>query len=296
MSGHSKWASIKHKKGAIDAKRGKLFTKIIREITVAAREGGGDTDANPRLRLAIQKAKDANMPSDNIDRGIKKGTGELGGVSYESVSFEGYAVGGVAIVVEGLTDNRNRTTSEVRSYFTKRGGNMAGAGSVAFQFEKKGVFLVKKEDAEEEELLMIALDAGAEDMTSDESFYEITCPMQDFDKVRSALASNNIKIESIEWTRMAPYQAGYDFTTPVVIDRANIKPQDRADWNVNTEGLQGYIYNKPDIVLSGLTEERPLGFPGTGTMFFNESLGYPMWFNGINWVNATGAYLMPPRT
>ena len=198
MSGHSKWASIKHKKGAIDAKRGKLFTKIIREVTVAAREGGGDIDSNPRLRLAIQKAKDANMPSDNIDRGVKKGTGELAGVNYESVSFEGYAIGGVAIVVEGLTDNRNRTTSEVRSYFTKRGGNMAGAGSVAFQFEKKGVFLVKREDAEEEELLMTALDAGAEDMTSDESFYEITCPMQDFDKVRSALTSNNIKIESGE--------------------------------------------------------------------------------------------------
>jgi len=198
MSGHSKWSSIKHKKGAADAKRGKIFTKIIREITVAAREGGGNPDANPRLRLAIQKAKDANMPADNIDRGIKKGTGELEGVSYENVSFEGYALGGVAVIVEGLTDNRNRTTSEVRSTFTKRGGNMAGAGSVSFQFEKKGIFLVKKEDAEEEDLMAVAIDAGAEDFNSDEEFYQITCQPQDFDKVRTGLADKNVKIESGE--------------------------------------------------------------------------------------------------
>ena len=187
MSGHSKWASIKHKKGAADAKRGKIFTKIIREITVAARDGGGDSDTNPRLRLAIQKGKEANMPADNIDRGIKKGTGELEGVSYENVSFEGYALGGVAVIVEGLTDNKNRTTSDVRSIFAKRGGNMAGAGSVAFQFEKKGVFFVKKEDANEEELLNVALEAGAEDLTSDEDFFQIVCAPQDFDKVRTAL-------------------------------------------------------------------------------------------------------------
>ncbi len=198
MSGHSKWASIKHKKGALDAKRGKIFTKIIREITVAAREGGGDPDANPRLRLAIQKGKEANMPADNIERGIKKGTGELEGVSYENLSFEGYAVGGVAVIVEGLSDNRNRTTSEVRSIFTKRGGNMAGAGSVAFQFDKKGVFLVKKEDAAEEELLDIALESGAEDLTSDEDFFQITCAPQDFDKVRTGLSKKNVKIESGE--------------------------------------------------------------------------------------------------
>ncbi len=198
MSGHSKWASIKHKKGAADAKRGKLFTKLIREITVAAREGGGNSDANPRLRLAIQKAKEANMPADNIDRGIKKGTGELEGVSYENVSFEGYAPGGVAVIVEGLTDNKNRTTSDVRSIFTKRGGNMAGAGSVAFQFEKKGVFLVKREDAKEDELLDIALEAGAEDLTSDEDFFQIICAPQDFDKVRTGLKGKNVKVESGE--------------------------------------------------------------------------------------------------
>ncbi|MCK5450474.1 MAG: YebC/PmpR family DNA-binding transcriptional regulator [Candidatus Omnitrophica bacterium] len=198
MSGHSKWASIKHKKGAADAKRGKIFTKIIREITVAARDGGGDSDTNPRLRLAIQKAKEANMPADNIDRGIKKGTGELEGVSYENVSFEGYALGGVAVIVEGLTDNKNRTTSDVRSIFAKRGGNMAGAGSVAFQFEKKGVFFVKKEDANEEELLNVALEAGAEDLTSDEDFFQIVCAPQDFDKVRTALMEKNIRLESGE--------------------------------------------------------------------------------------------------
>jgi YebC/PmpR family DNA-binding regulatory protein len=197
MSGHSKWASIKHKKGAADAKRGKIFTKLIREITVAAREGGGNADANPRLRLAIQKAKDANMPADNIERGIKKGTGELEGVSFENVSFEGYAPGGVAVIVEGLTDNKNRTTSEVRSIFTKRGGNMAGAGSVAFQFDKKGVFMVKRQNATEDELLNIALDAGAEDLTFDEDFFQIICAPHDFDKV-SMVPKNEIKIEDKE--------------------------------------------------------------------------------------------------
>ncbi|MDD5634607.1 MAG: YebC/PmpR family DNA-binding transcriptional regulator [Candidatus Omnitrophica bacterium] len=198
MSGHSKWASIKHKKGALDAKRGKLFTKLIREITVAAREGGGSIDSNPRLRLAVQKAKEANMPADNIDRGIKKGTGDLAGVSYESVSFEGYAPGGVAVMMDGLSDNKNRTTSEVRNIFAKRGGNLAGPGSVAFQFEKKGVFMVKRQDANEEQLLTIALDSGAEDLTSDEDFYEITCAMQDFDKVRSGLVAKGVKLESGE--------------------------------------------------------------------------------------------------
>ena len=198
MSGHSKWASIKHKKGALDAKRGKIFTKLIREVTVAAREGGGNPDSNPRLRLAIQKAKDANMPADNIDRGIKKGTGELEGVSYENVSFEGYALGGVAVIVEGLTDNKNRTTSEVRSIFTKRGGNMAGAGSVAFQFDKKGTFLVARKDIEEDALMTIALESGAEDLTSDEDFFQIVCAPQDFDKVRTGLTEKNVNIESGE--------------------------------------------------------------------------------------------------
>ncbi|MFH1797871.1 MAG: YebC/PmpR family DNA-binding transcriptional regulator [Candidatus Omnitrophota bacterium] len=198
MSGHSKWAGIKHKKGILDAKRGKIFTKLIREITVSSREGGGSPESNPRLRLAIQKAKDANMPADTIERGIKKGTGELEGVSYESVSFEGYALRGVAVIVEGLTDNRNRTTSEVRSIFTKRGGNMAGAGSVSFQFEKKGVFLVSKKSMEEERLMDIALEAGAEDFGPEGDFFEILCAAQVFDKVRTGLVKKGVKIESGE--------------------------------------------------------------------------------------------------
>lgn len=198
MSGHNKWSSIKHKKGAADAKRGRIFTKIVKEIAVAAREGGGNPDANPRLRLAVQKAKDANMPSDNVDRAIRKGTGELEGVSYEEVAFEGYAQGGVAVIVEGLTDNKNRTTAEVRSVFSKRGGNMAGAGSVSFQFEKKGLFLVSKENAEEEELMGIAIEAGAEDFTQEDEFFQITCQPQDFDKVRTALSEKNVKLESGE--------------------------------------------------------------------------------------------------
>lgn len=200
MSGHSKWATIKHKKGALDAKRGKIFTKIIREITVAAREGGGNIESSPRLRLAVQKAKDANMPADNIDRAIKKGTGELEGTTYENISFEGYAPGGVAVIVEVLTDNRNRATSEVRNIFSKRGGNMAGAGSVAFQFERKGLFMVKKQDATEEALMDIVLEVGAEDMTSDEEFFEVTCQPQDFDKVRTGLTNSKVKVESGELT------------------------------------------------------------------------------------------------
>lgn len=198
MSGHSKWASIKHKKGAADAKRGKLFTKLIRELTVAAREGGGGPDANPRLRLAVQKAKDSNMPAGNIERAIKKGTGELEGVSYENVSFEGYAAGGVAVIVEGLTDNKNRTTSEVRTIFSKCGGNMAGVGSVSFQFEKKGIFLVKRETADEDTLMATAIDAGADDFTLDKDFFQITCQPRDFDKVKAWLLKNNVKIESGE--------------------------------------------------------------------------------------------------
>jgi YebC/PmpR family DNA-binding regulatory protein len=195
MSGHSKWATIKHKKGALDAKRGKLFTKLIKEITVAARQGGGSTDANPRLRLAIEKAKDANMPADNIDRALKKGTGELEGTTYENLSFEGYGQAGVAIIVECLTDNKNRATAEIRNIFSKKGGNMAGAGSVAFQFERKGTFTVPKTAANEDDLMGIILDLGAEDMQPDGDFFQITCALHDYDRVRTGLTAKNIKIE-----------------------------------------------------------------------------------------------------
>jgi len=202
MSGHSKWASIKHKKGAADAKRGKLFTKLIRELTVAARKAGGNPDTNPRLRLAIQRAKDSNMPQENIDRGIKKGTGELEGVTYEEITYEGYGPGGVAIMVEVLTDNKNRATSVVRNIFSKRGGNMAGQGSVAWMFEKKGYIVVNKNDATEDTLMTVALDAGAEDMKTEETTFAVTTGQGDFEKVKKAIEDNKIKIEASEITNV----------------------------------------------------------------------------------------------
>ena len=200
MSGHSKWASIKHKKSATDAKRGKIFTKIIKMITVAARNGGGDANTNPALRLAVQKAKEANMPADNIDRAIKKGTGELPGVNYEQVSYEGYGPNGVAFFVEGLTDNKNRLTAEVRNIFSKGGGNLAGSGSVNWLFEKKGFFVINKSDVSEDKLMTVILDAGAEDMSQEADTYEVKSQPQDYEKVKKALDDSNIKIESSEIT------------------------------------------------------------------------------------------------
>jgi YebC/PmpR family DNA-binding regulatory protein len=200
MSGHSKWASIKHKKAATDAKRGKLFTKLIKELTVAAREGGGDADANPRLRLAIQKAKDANMPKDNISNAIKKGTGELPGVTYESMMYEGYGPSGVAILVDVLTDNKNRAAAEIRSIFTKKNGNMAGAGSVAWQFKQKGVIIVDKDKAEEEKLMDIILENGADDMRSEDSCFEISTEIKEFESVKKALEDNKIEMSQAEIT------------------------------------------------------------------------------------------------
>jgi YebC/PmpR family DNA-binding regulatory protein len=199
MSGHSKWATIKHKKGALDAKRGQLFTKLIKEISIAAKSGG-NPDTNPRLRTAIQKAKDSNMPTDNIERAIKKGTGELPGVTYEEVTYEGYGPGGVAILVEVVTDNKNRASSEICSIFAKKGGNMAGAGAVSWIFEKKGFFVVNKKAIDENRLMDIVLEAGAEDMTTEDDNYEIKCSQADFDKVKKALDANKIKTESAEIT------------------------------------------------------------------------------------------------
>lgn len=202
MSGHSKWASIKHKKGAADAKRGQLFTKLIKEITAAARAGGGDPDSNPRLRLALSKAKEGNMPKDNIERAIKKGTGELPGISYEEVMYEGYAPGGVAVMVEALTDNKNRTTAEVRNLFTKNGGNMAGAGSTAWIFHKKGYILIDKSTIAEEKLMEAALGAGAEDLKSEGVSYEVITHPKDIDIVKDALAKAGIQWQSAELTML----------------------------------------------------------------------------------------------
>lgn len=196
MSGHSKWHSIKHKKAAQDAKRGKMFTKIIREISVAARLGGGDTEANPRLRKAIADAKAVNMPNDNIDRAVKKGTGQLEGVNYEEISYEGYGPGGVAIFVQTLTDNKNRTVSELRHIFSKNGGNMGESGCVAWMFDRKGYIVVDKSQTNEDELMDIVIDAGAEDMKSDDSNWEIYTDPADYESVDSALQENNITTET----------------------------------------------------------------------------------------------------
>ena len=202
MSGHSKGATTKHKKAVVDAKRGKLFTKLIREVTVAAKAGGGNVEANPRLRFAMQKAREANMPNDTIERAVKKGTGELEGVLYEEVVYEGYGPGGVAILVEALTDNKNRTSSEVRSLFSKRGGNLAGAGSVGWIFKKKGYFLVDKQDANEEKLMTLALENGAEDMRSEGNTFEITCEAKDFERLKGILQQSVFKVQTAELTSL----------------------------------------------------------------------------------------------
>ncbi len=194
MSGHSKWSSIKHKKAAQDAKRGKIFTKIIRELAVSARLGGGDPDANPRLRKAIADAKSVNMPSDNIKRAIMKGTGQLEGTSYEEVTYEGYGPGGVAIFVEALTDNKNRTVSELRHIFSKNGGNIGESGCVAWMFKRKGYVVVEQDKVPGEELLDIILEAGAEDLKEDGSNYEIITPPDKFESVVQALKERNIEI------------------------------------------------------------------------------------------------------
>ncbi|MBU0605026.1 MAG: YebC/PmpR family DNA-binding transcriptional regulator [Candidatus Omnitrophica bacterium] len=199
MSGHSKWATIKHKKAATDAKRGSLFTKLIKEITIAARSGG-KPETNPRLRVAIERAKEQSMPADNIERAVKKGTGELEGVSYEDITFEGYGPGGVAIFIEGVSDNKNRATSEVRTIFSKRGSNMAGAGSVSWMFEKKGYFVISKKNIDEDKLMGIVLDAGAEDLVVEDENYAVKTAPADFFKVKKALEDNKIATEDAEIT------------------------------------------------------------------------------------------------
>lgn len=201
MSGHNKWSTIKHKKAREDAKRGKIFTKIIREITVAAREGGGDPDANPRLRAAVQAAKAANMPADNVKRAIQRGTGELPGVSYEGVTYEGYGPGGVAVMLEVLTDNRNRTTAEVRHLFSKYGGNLGENGCVSWIFTRKGVILIPRgEGVDEDALMETALEAGAEDLdTSDEDFFRVVTAPDELHSVKDHIESAGFTVEAAEF-------------------------------------------------------------------------------------------------
>ena len=201
MSGHSKWATTKRKKAVIDAKRGKMFTKLIKEITIAAREGGGDPEANPRLRLAVDNAKAANMPQDNIERAIKKATGELEGQAYHELTYEGYGPSGIAILVEVATDNKNRTVAEIRHLFSKGGGSMGENGSVAWMFDRKGIILLPQKGKTEDEIMEVILDAGAEDLHTEEDYFEVQTPLESFEPVRKSLVNKNIDIEnaSLQW-------------------------------------------------------------------------------------------------
>jgi YebC/PmpR family DNA-binding regulatory protein len=218
MSGHSKWSTIKHKKGAADAKRGRLFTKVIKEITMAARVGGGSPESNPRLRSAIFAAKKVSMPSDNIDKAIKRGTGDLEGITFEEITYEGYGPGGAAILVESMTDNKNRTTAEIRHLLTKYGGNMGAAGSVAFQFSKKGYISVEKSAAQEDALMELALEAGAEDFTSDDpELFEITTDTASFEAIKAALEAKGIPMQTAEIQMMPQSMIAVEDKAPALI-------------------------------------------------------------------------------
>jgi YebC/PmpR family DNA-binding regulatory protein len=235
MSGHSKWATIKHKKGAADKKRGQLFAKLIKQVEVAARQGGGDPAANATLRTMFQKAREASVPLDTIERAVKRGTGELEGVDYQSVTYEGYAPNGVALLVECLTDNRNRTGGEVRAIFSKNGGSLAEPGAVAWQFTRTGVIYVPRA-VEEDDLMTVALDAGAEDIVDEGEHWRVTCPPTDLPTVRTALEDAKIPFESADVT-MLP-------STSVLLDtdvaaRAVLKLVDLLDDNDDVEGVYG---------------------------------------------------------
>jgi YebC/PmpR family DNA-binding regulatory protein len=210
MSGHSKWSTIKHKKGAADAKRGRLFTKLIKEITMAARLGGGAPESNPRLRKAIDDAKAVNMPADNIKRGIQRGTGELPGVNYEEVTFEGYGPGGVAVLVEAMTDNQNRTLPEIRTIFSKNGGNLGQSGSVRFLFQKKGYLAIEKDKASEDDVMEAAIEAGAEDVTTTDQYHEVMTEPEAFNAVKTRLEEKKIPIAVSELSMIPTTEVDLD--------------------------------------------------------------------------------------
>jgi YebC/PmpR family DNA-binding regulatory protein len=247
MSGHSKWATIKHKKGAADKARGKLFAKLIRQVEVAAREGGGDPDMNPTLRTMYQKARDSSVPLDTIQRAIKRGTGELEGVIYEQITYEGYAPGGVAVLIEVLTDNRNRTGADIRSLFSKNGGSMAEPGAVAWQFERKGVVLADRA-ADEEELMLAAVDAGAEDIADDGELWRVTTPATDLHAVRTSVEAAGVAVESAELT-MLP-------SSTVPLDTAEmakkvLKLMDALDDHDDVQGVYAN-FDIPDNILTAV--------------------------------------------
>ncbi|RJQ63249.1 MAG: YebC/PmpR family DNA-binding transcriptional regulator [Stygiobacter sp.] len=212
MSGHSKWATIRRKKAVLDAKRGKTFTKLIKELMIATRQGGSDPDGNPRLRLAIDNAKAANMPADNIERAIKKAAGELEGQQIIEVMYEGYGPGGAAIVVEAATDNKNRTVQEVRHWFSKIGGNMAESNAVAWMFEHKGIITVKRDGKSEDEMMEILLEVGADDFVTEDEFFEVRTSLEEFEHVRRALIDKNLIVEnaSLQWVAKTQTQVGKD--------------------------------------------------------------------------------------
>jgi len=210
MSGHSKWSTIKHKKGAADAKRGRLFTKMIREITMAAKQAGGAPESNPRLRKAIDDAKAVNMPADNIKRAVQRGTGELPGVSYEEITFEGYGPGGTAILVETLTDNKNRTLPEIRTIFSKHGGNLSESGSVRFLFQKKGYIAIEKDKASEDVVMEAAIEAGADDVTTTDQYHEIQTAPDNFEQVRKQLEAKGLPLAVAEISMIPTTEVALD--------------------------------------------------------------------------------------
>jgi len=245
MSGHSKWSTIKHKKAAKDAKRGKIFTKLIKEITVAARIGGGDINANPRLRTAVLTARSNSMPSENIDRAIKKGTGELEGVTYEEIQYEGYGPGGAAIIAQVLTDNKNRTVSEIRRLFTKHGGNLGETGCVSWMFDKKGLLAVEKSQVDEERLMDLVLDAGAEDGRDEDEIFEIVTPPEELEKVKEKLDHEKIAVSSAQVTLVPKNSVNVDAKHVEQILRLTEELEDHddvqsvsANFNIPTEMME----------------------------------------------------------
>lgn len=251
MAGHSKWANIKHKKAREDAKRSKAFTKHIREITVAAREGGGDPDMNPRLSLAIENAKAVNLPKDNIERAIKKGTGELddGTGNYEDVTYEGYGPGGIAYFVEATSNNLNRTVGDIRHIFTKHGGNLGTDGSVAYMFEQKGCIKVKSDGLDEEEFMLLAIDAGAEEMEHEEDYFELITPREDLFDVRKNLEEQGLQIESAELIRIPSTEVKAEPDTA----RKNLKLMEKFEENDDVSNI--FTNMKMDDETLALAEE-----------------------------------------
>jgi YebC/PmpR family DNA-binding regulatory protein len=245
MSGHSRWSKVKHYKGGIDAKRGKIFAKLGKEMSVAAKHGGGDPGFNPRLRTILMKARAANMPVENIERAIKKGTGELGGVTYEEITYEGYAPGGVALLVELLTDNKNRTAGEIRAIFTKHGGNMAGAGAVKHLFQRKGQILIVKAHIPEDELLTLALEAGAEDVITHAENYEVITDPHQFETVHKALEKT--KPQSAEIAQLP------STTVPVADEKTARAVLDLIEALEDNDDVQNVFSNEdiPDAILAG---------------------------------------------